>query len=170
MEEWVDEEWFSPSSEWRLSFDVWIKDMAAAVESYSTRFGFDQWKYSELKAPALYDARFRGEPVELDMRAAMSSIGPLNIELLEVRDGSESVLRWANEMPDGYWHPVTYHGSAEAADQTFAQFESRGFKPVLSGCVADSHFYMLDATDLFGRMFEIAGGPLTTLAWSPSGA
>ena len=167
MEGWLDQEWFGAMNPWRMSIDVWVKDLRASATSFAERFGFGPWKYTELKAPLLFDARFRGEPANVDMAAAMSSIGPLNIELLEVRSGSPAVLEWAEKLPDAYWHPVLYHASADEADEAFAEFEARGFEAVLSGKVAGSNFYMMDASPLLGRMLEIAGGPLTTVSWSP---
>ena len=110
--------------------------------------------------------RFRGEPAEIDLVAAISDIGPLEIELLEVRGGSEAVLAWAAAMPDGDWHPVAYHATVEEAETAFAEFEKRGFEAVLSGWIAGSKFYMLDASALLGRMFEVAGGPLAAIEWS----
>ncbi len=160
------DEWLVAKDSWRIDFDVWVKDIAAAVPAYTERFGLGPWKYTELKAPILRDARFRGEPVEVDMIAAISELGPMGIELLQVRRGSESVMNWASELPDGYWHPCAYHATVEEADKAFADLEQRGFSAVLSGRIDGSNFYMLDAGDLFGRMIEVAGGPLSSIEWT----
>jgi len=159
-------EWLVAKDSWRVDFDVWVKDIAAAVPAYTERFGLGPWKYAELKAPILRDARFKGETVEVDMIAAMSELGPMGIELLQVRSGSESVMNWASELPDGYWHPCAYHATVEEADKAFADLERRGFSPVLSGRIDGSNFYMLDADELFGRMIEVAGGPISSIEWT----
>jgi hypothetical protein len=162
----IKDEWLVPRESWRIDIDVWVKDLAAAAVTYAERFGLGPWKYTELKAPIVQDARFRGEPVDVDILAAISELGPLGVELLEVRSGSEPVMKWAEEMPDGYWHPCAYHPTVEEADEAFAQFEKRGFVPVLSGRIAGSNFYMMDASDLIGRMVEVAGGPLSSIEWT----
>jgi hypothetical protein len=167
MAEGLDEQWLV-ARDWRIDIDVWVKDIEASAASFSQRFGLGPWKYSRLRAPLVRDVRFRGEPAEIDMVAAISDIGPLGIELLEVRGGSEDVMRWAGEMPDGYWHPVAYHATVEQAEAAFAEFEQRGFAAELSGWIAGSKFYMLDASALLGRMFEVAGGPLATIEWTSS--
>ena len=64
-------------------------------------------------------------------------------------------------------HALTTRRS-RTADEAFAQFEKRGFAPVLSGRIAGSNFYMMDASDLLGRMVEVAGGPLSTIEWTDS--
>jgi hypothetical protein len=160
------DEWLVARDSWRIDFDVWVKDITAAIPVYTERFGLGPWKYTELKAPIVRDARFRGEPVEVDMLAAISEFGPMGIELLQVRSGSASVMKWAAELPDGYWHPCAYHATTEQADEAFADLQKRGFSAVLSGRIDGSNFYMLDADDLFGRMIEVAGGPLSTIEWT----
>lgn len=163
------EGWFTNTEISKFVIDVWVKDLHATAAAYSERFNLGPWRYSELKAPILSDARFRGEPVEVDILAAMSEIGPLAIELLQVRGGSEAFMRWAEEMPDASWHPVAYFSKLEDAEAALAEFEEKGFHSVLSGRVADSRFYMLDAYDLLGTMFEIAGGGLSALDWNVTG-
>jgi hypothetical protein len=165
VNEWSDEQWLV-ARDWRIDIDVWVKDIATAAAAFSERFGLGPWKYSRLRAPLVRDVCFRGEPAVIDLVAAISDIGPLGIELLEVRGGSDAVRAWAAEMPDGDWHPVAYHATVAEAEAAFAEFEKRGFAPVLSGWIAGSRFYMLDASALLGRMFEVAGGPLETIEWT----
>jgi glyoxalase/bleomycin resistance protein/dioxygenase superfamily protein len=164
--DWLEEQWLVARESWSMDIDVWVKDLHATAASFTERFGLGPWKYSELKAPVVQDVLFRGDPADLDMLAAVCEVGPVAIELLQVRGGSQSVMRWAEELPDGYWHPVAYHATVEAADAAFADFEKRGFETVLSGRIADSNFYMLDASGLLGSMIEIAGGPLGSIEWT----
>jgi hypothetical protein len=166
MGEWLEQEWLVGRDSWSMDIDVWVKDLPSSVASFTQRFGLGPWKYTELKAPIVQDVLFRGEPAEIDMLAAVSEVGPVAIELLQVRGGSDDVMRWAGEMADGYWHPVAYHATVEGADTAVAEFHDRGFETVLSGRIDGSSFYMLDANDLLGRMIEIAGGPLSTITWT----
>ena len=167
MDDWLNQEWLSAKPSWRIDIDIWVKDIPATVAAYTERFSLGPWKYTELKAPVVRNLRFRGEPAEIDMLAAMNEIGPLGIELLQVRGGSDAVVRWAEEMADGYWHPVAYHETVQEADAAFVEFDKRGFATVLSGQIGGSNFYMLDASELLGRMFEVAGGPLEMIGWTP---
>jgi len=162
-------EWLSPTSIAKIVVDYWVKDLHATAEELSARHGLGPWKLTELKPPLMREVRFRDEPVELDILAAMTEVGPLAVELLEVRGGSDSVVRWAEEMEDGYWHPVSYHPTVEQAEDAMREFERRGFDVVLSGRVAGSRFFMMDADHLLGRMFEVAGGSLSTVGWVSAG-
>jgi hypothetical protein len=164
--DWLDEQWLVARDSWSMDIDVWVKDLPATAAAFTERFKLGPWKYSELKAPVVQDIRFRGEPADIDMLAAVCEVGPIAIELLQVRGGSEAVMRWADALPDGYWHPVAYHATVEEADAAFADFDKRGFETVLSGRIGGSNFYMLDASGLLGRMIEIAGGPLANITWT----
>jgi hypothetical protein len=108
---------------------------------------------------------FRGRPGDIFWLAAMAEVGPLAIEVLEVRGGSDDVVRWAQELPDGYWHFVSYHRELEDAEQARAAFDRIGAPVVLSGRVGGTKFFMFDTEPLFGRMFEIAGGDLSGVDW-----
>jgi hypothetical protein len=160
------EQWLLPRGAWSMDIDVWVKDLRATAARLTDRYGLTSWKHTELKAPIVSDLLFRGEPAEIDMLAAVCEVGPVAIELLQVRGGTDPVMRWAEDLPDGYWHPVAYHATVEEADAAHADFREHGFEPVLSGRIAGSSFYMLDASDLLGSMIEVAGGPLGTITWT----
>jgi hypothetical protein len=95
----------------------------------------------------------------------MAEIGPLAIEVLEVKGGSDPVLEWAEQMQDGYWHFVSYHRELADAEAEAQKLMDLNFEPVLSGRVGGTRFFMFDADPIFGRMFEIAGGDLSGVEW-----
>ena len=86
-------EWLRSSNIAKVVTDHWVKDLEASVQAYSDEFKLGPWKFAELKAPIVRDVLFRGEPAEIDLLAAMSEVGPLAVELLQVRGGSASVPR-----------------------------------------------------------------------------
>ena len=158
--------WLSQTPIAKIVTDHWVKDLHKTAAQLSSRYQLGPWKIAELKPPLLTEAEFRGMPVEVDILAAMCESGPLAIELLQVRGGSEPFMRWAQQMEDGYWHPVSYHRTVAAAEEALREFQQHGFEIVLSGRVAGSRFFMLDAAHLLGRMFEVAGGDLSDVDWN----
>jgi hypothetical protein len=158
-------EWLKSSTIAKVVTDHWVKDLHATMERFSNDYGLGPWKITELKAPLVREVEFRGEPAEIDWLAAMTEVGPLAIELLQVRGGSEPVLQWAEGLEDGYWHFVSYHETAEEAMAARKSFDQVGAPVLLSGLIAGSRFYMFDTEPLFGRMFEIAGGDLSAIRW-----
>jgi hypothetical protein len=95
----------------------------------------------------------------------MAEIGPLAIEVLQVKGGSDPVLEWAEQMQDGYWHFVSYHRELADAEAEAQKLMDLNFEPVLSGRVGGTRFFMFDTHPIFGRMFEIAGGDLSGVEW-----
>ncbi|HEY1366706.1 MAG TPA: hypothetical protein VGF23_06325 [Gaiellaceae bacterium] len=160
-------EWLASSRIAKVVTDHWVKDLEATVKDYSDKYGLGPWKVAELKAPLVKDVQFRGEPGHIEFLAAMTEVGPLAVEVLQVVGGSDAVLRWADELPDRYWHFVSYHRERDDALKAHSALLEHGFTLVLNGQIDGSLFFMFDRGDLFGRMFEVAGGDLSRVAWEP---
>lgn len=163
-------EWLKPTRIAKIVIDMWVKDLDETIKRLADDYGLGPWKLSELKAPLVYDLEFRGEPVDFDVLAAMTDVGPLAIEVLQIRGGSESVTKWFGEKFDGYWHPVAYHETVEQAEEAKKKFDEIGIEVILSGRVAGSRFFMLDTEGILGRMFEIAGGNLSDVPFEAAEA
>ena len=84
------------------------------------------------------------KPGDIKWLAAMTEVGPLAVEVLEVRGGSDEVVRWAEELPDGYWHFVSYHRELADAEDARKSFDALGVPVVLSGRVGGTKFFMFD--------------------------
>ena len=159
-------DWLRSTNIAKIVTDHWVKDLHATAERFSRDYGLGPWKISELKPPLTHGVKFRGDPVEIDILAAMTEVGPLAVELLQVRGGSDVFLQWADGLEDGYWHFVSYHETLEQGEAARREFDQLGFDALLSGHVGDCQFCMYDADSLFGRMFEIAGGDLSAVSWT----
>jgi hypothetical protein len=158
-------EWLGSSKIAKVVTDHWVKNLHATVDRFSADYGLGPWKIAELKAPLVREVEFRGEPADIYWLAAMAEVGPLAVEVLEVRGGSDAVVRWAEELPDGYWHFVSYHSELADAEDARKSLDALGIPVVLSGRVGGTKFFMFDTDQLFGRMFEIAGGDLSGVEW-----
>lgn len=159
-------EWLKSSNIAKVVTDHWVKDLEASVRAYSDEFKLGPWKFAELKAPIVRDVLFRGEPAEIDLLAAMSEVGPLAVELLQVRGGSAPFLEWADQLDDRFWHFVAYHRTTDEAEEAIASVNSLGLESLLSGYMDGCRFCMYDASPLFGRLFEVCGGDLSGIVWS----
>lgn len=156
-------DWLGTTPIAKIVTDHWVKDLDSAIDRYTTDYKLGPFKIAELKAPLVYDVEFRGRPADIHWRAAMAEVGPLAVELLEVRGGSDDVVEWASAMPDGYWHLTSYHLTVEEAEAAAQRVAETSAELVLSGRVAGTRFFMFETGGLFGRMFEIAGGDLSAV-------
>jgi hypothetical protein len=158
-------EWLGSSSIAKVVTDHWVKDLHATVRRFSADYNLGPWKISELRAPLVRDVEFRGAPGHIEWLAAMTEVGPLAVEVLEVVGGSDAVLEWTDQLPDGYWHFVSYHRELADAEEAQSNLRACGFPLVLSGRVGGTGFYMFETGKLFDRMFEVAGGDLSAVEW-----
>ncbi len=154
----------------KIVTDHWVKDLDSAIDRYTRDYKLGPFKIAELKAPLVRDVEFRGRPADIHWRAAMAEVGPLAVELLEVRGGSDDVVEWASGLADGYWHFVSYHLTVEEAETAARRVAETSAELVLSGRVGGTRFFMFETGGLFGRMFEIAGGDLSAVKFSDSRA
>lgn len=159
-------DWLRTTPIAKIVTDHWVKDLDASIERYTRSYGLGPFKIAELKAPLVHDVEFRGHPADIHWRAAMAEVGPLAVELLEVQGGSDDVLEWTSAMPDGYWHLVSYHLTVDEAEAAAQSVADTNAELILSGRVGDSRFFMFETGELFGRMFEIAGGDLGAVDYS----
>jgi hypothetical protein len=158
-------EWLGSSRIAKVVTDHWVKDLYATVDRYSADYALGPWKIAELKAPLVRDVEFRGEPGHIEWLAAMTEVGPLAVEVLQVIGGSQAVVDWADQLPDRYWHFVSYHRELTDAEEAASSIRARGFPLVLNGRVGGTRFFMFETGTLFGRMFEVAGGDLSGVEW-----
>ena len=157
--------WLGSSDIAKVVTDHWVKDLHLTVRDYSATYGLGPWKLAELKAPLVRDVEFRGRPAHIEFLAAMTEVGPLAVEVLQVTGGSDDVIEWSRDLPDRYWHFVSYHRRLADAEQAQESFRQRGFPLLLSGQIDGSKFFMFETGNLFGRLFEVAGGDLSRVAW-----
>ena len=64
-----------------------VKDLDKTVEHYWNDYGIGPWHFYTYGKPLVKKMSYHGEPAEYKMRVALSWIGSLRIELIEVLEG-----------------------------------------------------------------------------------
>ena len=156
--------WLSPSNIAKVVLDVFVADVDEAVAAYAEVHRLSSWRTSDL---TVEHAEFRGEPVELRLRAAMLDLGAVNIELLQAT-GSPEVVSWFMGNSDGTsWHPVAYYESHQDASAATDLLISSGVPCLFVGRIAGSQYWVFETAALPGGRFEIAGGDLSDIRSAP---
>ena len=96
----------------RLSFlrngisqvSVVVPDLDAAMEHYWTWLGIGPWNVYNYGRPLVKEMAYHGEPAEFAMRIALSSLGALNIELIESLSGDTIYADFVAEHGYGLHH------------------------------------------------------------------
>ena len=66
---------------------VVVRDIEAALQTYTQTLGWGPWSVFEYKPPLLHDTRVKGEPVEYRMIGAEASVDGLGFELIQPVSG-----------------------------------------------------------------------------------
>ena len=81
-----------------------VEDLEKAVENYRKLFGIGDWHFYTYGQPLVKEMTYRGEPAEYRMRLALSYLGPLRIELIELGEGDTVYADFCREHGYGVHH------------------------------------------------------------------
>jgi methylmalonyl-CoA/ethylmalonyl-CoA epimerase len=137
-----------------------VEDLDKAVESYYRLFGIGPWHLYTYGKPLVKEMSYRGEPAEYSMRLALSYLGPLRIELIELGEGDTVYADHVREHGFGVHHlgilvddMRTALNEAEAAGLTMTQ-DGAGF-----GRDGDGHYAYLNTEETIGVVLELIERP-----------
>jgi 4-hydroxyphenylpyruvate dioxygenase-like putative hemolysin len=137
-----------------------VEDLDKTVENYWKLFGIGPWHFYTYGKPLVKQMSYRGEPTEYKMRVALSYLGPLRIELIEMVEGDTIYAEFVEQHGYGVHHfgvlvedMQAAIAEAEAAGLTMTQ-DGSGF-----GADGDGHYAYLDTEDQIGTTIELIERP-----------
>jgi catechol 2,3-dioxygenase-like lactoylglutathione lyase family enzyme len=139
---------------------ILVRDLDSTVENYWKMFGIGPWHFYTYAKPLVKEMSYHGRPAEHSIRIALSYIGPLRIELIEVLEGDSIHADFIREHGYGVHHfgiLVDDMSSAltEAAAAGVAMIQDgSGF-----GLDGDGHYAYLDTEAALGVTLEFIQRP-----------
>jgi catechol 2,3-dioxygenase-like lactoylglutathione lyase family enzyme len=137
-----------------------VKDLDQTVENYWRVFGIGPWHFYTYAKPLVRRMTYRGQPADYKMRIALSYIGPLRIELIEVKEGDSVYADFIKEHGYGVHH---FGLLVEDMQTALEQAHSAGFEMTMDGsgfgADGDGHYAYLDSEDKFGVTLEFIQRP-----------
>lgn len=137
-----------------------VEDLDKAVENYGNLFGIGPWHFYTYGKPLVRKMTYHGEPAEYKMRIALSYLGPLRIELIEMVEGDTVYADFVAEHGYGMHHFGVLVEDMEAA---LAEAEAAGLKMTMDGAGfgrdGDGHYAYLDTEDSIGVTIELIERP-----------
>ena len=137
-----------------------VADLEEAVENYWRMFGINDWHFYTYGKPLVKSMTYRGQPGEYKMRIALSYLGPMRIELIEMVEGDTIYADFVKEHGYGVHHfgvlvdnMQVAIAEAEATGLTMTQ-DGAGF-----GLDGDGHYAYLDTEDKIGFTIELIERP-----------
>jgi catechol 2,3-dioxygenase-like lactoylglutathione lyase family enzyme len=137
-----------------------VENLEKAVENYWKWFGIGNWHFYTYGKPLVKRMTYHGEPSEYKMRVALSQLGPMRIELIEMQEGDTVYADFVKEHGYGVHHFGVLVDNMEAA---IAQAEAAGLTMTQDGAGfgrdGDGHYAYLDTEDKIGVTIELIERP-----------
>ena len=141
-----------------------VKDLDRTVEQWWTLFGIGPWHFYTYGKPLGQKMSYHGEPVEYEMRLALSYIGNLRVELIEPREGPTVYTDFVREHGYGVHHFGVLVSNMQAA---IKQAEDAGLVMTMDGSGfgldGDGHYAYLDTEERIGTTIELIERPKSRL-------
>jgi catechol 2,3-dioxygenase-like lactoylglutathione lyase family enzyme len=137
-----------------------VEDLDRAVEQYYRLFGIGPWHFYTYGKPLVKEMSYQGEPAEYSMRLALSYLGPLRIELIELGEGETVYADHVQEHGYGVHHFGVLVDDMQAA---LAEAEAAGLTVTQDGAGfgrdGDGHYAYLNTESSIGVALELIERP-----------
>ena len=137
-----------------------VEDLDKTVENYWKSYGIGPWHFYTYGKPLVKRMSYHGKASEYKMRIALSYLGPLRIELIELGEGDTVYADYVREHGYGVHHFGILVEDMEAA---LAEAEASGVAMLQDGAGfgrdGDGHYAYLDTEGEIGIMLELIERP-----------
>jgi len=138
-----------------------VPDLDEAVARYWEQFGIGPWHIYTYGRPLLKEMSYHGAPANYSMRLALSHVGDLRIELIEVGEGDTVHRDFVEQHGYGVHHLGVL---APDIDVALAEARAAGYEMVQDGQGfgrdGDGRFAYLDTVADLGVMIELIQRPV----------
>jgi methylmalonyl-CoA/ethylmalonyl-CoA epimerase len=137
-----------------------VENLEKAVENYWKLFGVGNWHFYTYGKPLVKSMTYHGQPANYKMRVALSHLGPMRIELIELTEGETVYADFVREHGYGVHH---FGVLVENMDEALTDAEAAGLLMTQDGAGfgydGDGHYAYLDTEDKIGVTIELIERP-----------
>jgi methylmalonyl-CoA/ethylmalonyl-CoA epimerase len=137
-----------------------VENLEDAVENYWKLFGIDDWQFYTYGKPLVKTMTYQGQPSEYKMRVALSYLGPMRVELIEMVEGDTVYADFVKEHGYGVHH---FGVLVEDMEDAIAEAEAAGLRMIMDGAGfgrdGDGHYAYLDTEEKLGFTIELIERP-----------
>jgi catechol 2,3-dioxygenase-like lactoylglutathione lyase family enzyme len=137
-----------------------VRDLEKTVENYWKIFGIGPWHFYTYGKPLVKKMSYKGKSADYSMRIALSYIGDLRIELIEMMKGNTIYADSVKEHGFGFHH---FGILVDDMDDAIAQAEKAGYRIIQDGSGfgrdGDGHYAYIDTEEDVGVTLELIQRP-----------
>ena len=139
-----------------------VRNLEKSMEQYANILGIDKWSVLHFDDSVLSDTTYRGKSVQHPYRAALTMIGPMQLELIQPLEGDSAYSEFLKQHGEGLHH-LGVIGVANM-DEAIQAFESEGLPCLQSGRIttgdnAVTRYAYIDSAKALGTVIELAQWP-----------
>jgi len=140
----------------KLHIGVVVKDMDRTIQRLTSTFGIGPWDIKERRYPEEQVVVGKGP---FSYRVAFADLGPIELELIEVLEGSTIHADFLNARGEGIHH-IGFR--VKDLENTVTTLQQQGIGVLQSAFREGSRYVYMDPTELGGIMFEFVERGQTT--------
>jgi len=137
-----------------------VKDLEETVKNYWKYFGIGPWHFYTYGDPLVKRMSYKGKPTQYKARIALSWIGSLRIELIEMMEGETIYKDFVEKHGYGIQHIGVL---VEDMENAIMEAEASGFSMTQDGtgfgAKGDGHYAYLDTENAIGTTIELIKRP-----------
>jgi len=138
---------------------VVVRDIEAALKTYTQTLGWGPWSVFDYKPPLLHDTRVKDEPVEFRMIGAEASVDGLGFELIQPVSGPSIYQEFLDTHGEGVQHIACMKHTVEDSALMRQHWRANGAGELMSGRIGESiEFYYLDTAPMLKFVLESGSG------------
>ena len=140
-----------------------VEDLEKAVENYWELFGIGNWHFYTYGKPLVKTMSYQGQASEYKMRVALSYLGPMRIELIELIEMVKGDTVYADFVREHGYGVHHFGVLVENMQEAIAEAEAAGLMMTQDGAGfgrdGDGHYAYLDTEDKIGVTIELIERP-----------
>jgi catechol 2,3-dioxygenase-like lactoylglutathione lyase family enzyme len=141
-----------------------VENLEKAVENYWKLFGIGDWHFYTYGKPLVKTMTYHGQAADHKMRVALSHLGPMRIELIEMAEGETVYADFVREHGYGVHH---FGVLVDNMEDALAEADAAGLVMTQNGAGfgrdGDGHYAYLDTEDKIGVTIELIERPKTRM-------
>ena len=136
-----------------LQVGLVVKDVDEAVRKYSEVSGIGPWEIHTMDNTNMRDTKVHGKNAEISMKLALTSVGNMQLELIEPLDEGNIYAEFLREHGEGLHHIAC---SVDDYDETISVLKGKGVDVLQEGeTLGGMGFAYLDTQDAMSCITEI---------------